>query len=733
MLVYITTTVLSYVSILIVYYFQSRYVSGISFWSIALIAPSLLAIIFGAAIGTIINQYFENEKNRDLKQSLEEQKVLNQILIESKETHELLKFLEKVLEIITAAPITKTKPEAGILLKGQDGKYRIASCINFKSELLKCAIEGVECGECLCGLVAEKQEYIFAGSDDKRHTVQYEEMEDHGHYVLPIIQKKTTLGVLAFHTEIDHKFNKQELEFLKSVADILALVINTYLSEQKERESQLVISSARRIAGLASWQILLPSRQTYWSEEIYIMLGYKPGEVKLDVQSLSTMVHQDDREKLKEALAKAEVGYPFEFEVRMIAKNGRPVYVINKCTPHQGVDGKINKLSGTVFNITEIREKQEAIIKQEAFIESIASDAPYAMYLLDVENNKVLFTNREFNKNVDNEILMEFENKGIEVLERFYHPEDLVLYKDICQEVLKADKDYYHIIARQAYDGKNYMWINQRIKPFAKNERGEVTQLLFVSINLDKQKKAEEQTRELNQQLITQNTKLKKMNNELDRFIYSVSHDIRAPLASIIGLVHLYKTDNDSRVKDLYVEHIGTSIFKLEEFIHEVVDFTRNSKTQLTPVKIKILDYLKGLYSQLEYIDPTNKISFEVDSNGIEEIITDQDRLGIILRNILSNAIKYSSRSVDSFIRCEIEQVDSKNIIRIKDNGIGIEDSQLDKVFDMFHRASELSQGSGLGLYIAKETAERLGGKLKIWSKFREGTELTIELPIAVA
>jgi signal transduction histidine kinase len=118
-----------------------------------------------------------------------------------------------------------------------------------------------------------------------------------------------------------------------------------------------------------------------------------------------------------------------------------------------------------------------------------------------------------------------------------------------------------------------------------------------------------------------------------------------------------------------------------------------------------------------------------VYTNGIEEIITDKERLGIILRNIIGNSIKYANRSADSYIKCELEQVNSTNIIRIKDNGIGIEESQMDKVFNMFHRGSVHSDGSGLGLYIARETAKVLGGEITISSKCMEFTELRIELP----
>lgn len=126
---------------------------------------------------------------------------------------------------------------------------------------------------------------------------------------------------------------------------------------------------------------------------------------------------------------------------------------------------------------------------------------------------------------------------------------------------------------------------------------------------------------------------------------------------------------------------------------------------------------------------PLNEIAYEVYTNKIEEIITDQGRLGINRRNIITNSIKYSKLSANSYIRCEIEQLNSKNVIRIKENGIGIEESQIYKVFNMFHRGTEISIGSGLGLYIALETAVTLGARIQVSSKVMDNTVFTIEIP----
>ena len=729
-LVYTASLVVSSGIVSTLYYLQATFMAGFPFRSWAIIMPLALTVLTGLAFGTVLNQYFSGGKNTNLRKTIEKQAILNKILIKSKQTNDLLEFLDFVLKVITNTPIANIKPEAGILLMGRDGRLRMVSCLNIKKEQLKiCAHRGVAEGECLCGLAVRQKEVIYTDSLDSRHTVAYRGMTNHGQYVVPITYKDSTLGVLSFQLEKGHAYSDYEIEFLNSVADILALVINTYQNEQKDRDSQIVIASARRIAGLANWQVTLPSHEAYWSPEIYRMLGYKQAEVPPNLDFIDRVVHPDDKGKFLEGLRQAEQGRPFEFEVRFMHKQGRVIYLISKCTPNKGIDGKIDRLTGIVFNLTEIREKQAELIAKEAFIESIASDSPYALYLLDIAHKKILFTNREFNNSVDLSLFKDFDTKGIKVFDSFLHKDDVKLFHKTFAKVLEGKKERYNVIARFAYDGKNYRWVNQRFKAFRRDEDNKVTQVLLVGIDIHKQKKAEEKTRELNEKLTRQNKKLKKVNHELDKFIYSTSHDMRAPLSSILGLINLYKRDNDTSTKDIYIDHIESSVVKLEEFIHEIVDFSRNKKTRLYPDKIAITEFLHETYSHLRFINSSNKILFEVVPRGVKEIVTDKERLAIVVRNILSNAIVYANTKVDSFIRCVIEATGSSYIIRIIDNGIGIDAGHLDKVFDMFHRASEHSKGSGLGLYIARETVTMLGGKLGIQSKPFEGTELTIELP----
>jgi signal transduction histidine kinase len=123
-------------------------------------------------------------------------------------------------------------------------------------------------------------------------------------------------------------------------------------------------------------------------------------------------------------------------------------------------------------------------------------------------------------------------------------------------------------------------------------------------------------------------------------------------------------------------------------------------------------------------------IEVNINPNGIGSIRSDRTRLKIILNNIISNAFKYSRAQINnSFINISFEAITKHIIIKIRDNGVGIEPDRIKKIFEMFYRASEEQSGSGLGLYIAFESAEKLNGRIEVSSAVNQGSTFTITIP----
>lgn len=224
------------------------------------------------------------------------------------------------------------------------------------------------------------------------------------------------------------------------------------------------------------------------------------------------------------------------------------------------------------------------------------------------------------------------------------------------------------------------------------------------------------------------NAELHKLNSELDRFVYSTSHDLRAPLASILGLINLSRLEEKN--KDYYLTLIEKSVHKLDEFISEIIDYSRNARLSVEPVEIDFQPMITSILEDLEYLEENVTLKKNISITSTGAFLSDKTRIRIILSNLISNAIKYHNiRQPQPYINITITTSPHQATIVVTDNGIGIQDDQLENIFKMFHRGSEQSKGSGLGLYIVKETVNKLGGNIVVKSKLGEGTTFEVQLP----
>ncbi len=221
---------------------------------------------------------------------------------------------------------------------------------------------------------------------------------------------------------------------------------------------------------------------------------------------------------------------------------------------------------------------------------------------------------------------------------------------------------------------------------------------------------------------------LEKTNSELDRFVYSVSHDIRSPLSSIQGIVNLMRVDPDGIKK--YIDLVESSVKRLESFTGEILNYSRNSRTKVASKSIDFTSILDKTMASLEFSDKEASVKFNKEINCDESFHSDPWRLEVILNNVISNAIKYrNQKREDQFVSIKAKTENKTLNISIEDNGIGIDKHHLDNIFDMFYRATEDSQGSGLGLYIVYETVKLLKGQIEITSTLNMGTKVSISLP----
>lgn len=235
----------------------------------------------------------------------------------------------------------------------------------------------------------------------------------------------------------------------------------------------------------------------------------------------------------------------------------------------------------------------------------------------------------------------------------------------------------------------------------------------------------------LNKRLRKNNERLQKTNEELDTFVYKASHDMRSPLRSILGLTHLLGLEKDPAKIPQYLHLLERSAFKLDAYVIDILEMSRNSKSDIEIQRIDLESFIWEIYGKLEYMTPDRKVDFGIECRGTE-FFSDRSRLRVVLSNIIGNSLKYSKKEQGK-IQLLVNISEKEAVITLEDNGQGIAKESLPKVFDMFYRATESSDGSGLGLYIVKETLLKLGGSIYISSVLGEGTKVKVLVPNTTA
>ncbi|MBI3220171.1 MAG: GHKL domain-containing protein [Bacteroidetes bacterium] len=215
---------------------------------------------------------------------------------------------------------------------------------------------------------------------------------------------------------------------------------------------------------------------------------------------------------------------------------------------------------------------------------------------------------------------------------------------------------------------------------------------------------------------------------ELDRFVYSASHDLSAPLKSVLGLINISRKETDKNQIAVYHDYMERSIKKLEHVISSLVDFSRNTHHPLKHEEVNLHRLVNDVFEELAFWPEAIHVKMVNEVAHDLSVHSDPDRLKVILHNLVGNAIKYADATKpESSVWVSASVAENSFSIIVTDNGIGIETHSLGRIFDMYYRASDRSKGSGLGLFIVKETVKKLSGTIHVRSDYGEGSQFEIK------
>lgn len=487
------------------------------------------------------------------------------------------------------------------------------------------------------------------------------------------------------------------------------------ITDQKEIEDQYKLSEERlnialHGADLGLWEWNITDGKFLHNNSWAKKLGYTFEDFNELLADRLSLIHPEDVEYYKEKTDEMILSMVdmVEVDYRMKTKSGDWLWVRDRGRVlTRTEDGLLKKVSGTLLDIENLKQSQKLIKQNEQLFTQLFENAPMGLVLLD-ETHRVVQMNEGF-QNI-------FGYSKDEIIG--HQLNNIIVPSDNLKEALDINTltSSGEVGILESYrihkDGSKIPVIIYGV-PVSFNER--TLGIYGIYVNITDRVEAEKE--------------LQIRNNELDNFVYKVSHDLRAPLSSVLGLVNLANLEqNEDDIKE-YIGLIENRVRQLDSFITDVLSHSKNLKMEVQLDKIDFKNIISECFNELSYLPNSTNVLRKIAIDD-QEFHSDIWRIKEVFRNLISNSVKYSdSKKSTSYVSIDIK-IDAESAhIRVEDNGIGVEKDALSKVFDMFYRATTEAEGSGIGLYIVHNAITKLGGQVRIESKANEGTTFDIILP----
>jgi PAS domain S-box-containing protein len=535
---------------------------------------------------------------------------------------------------------------------------------------------------------------LLAGAITKKNAPLYQEIKNKHNTIFEILCNQT-------ETLYTNRLYGEELQKTKAELQKLSLIAT-------QTGNSVIITNR---FGEVEWVNKAFTRTTGYSlEEI---AGRKPKDF------LRRMPGQADEEKiLTEHLSqKKEV----ELTVVNLNKSGNPYYNRLQITPVYDQAGHLTNFISIQRDITRevLYQKENDSIRN--FFEAVLAHAPAEIMVVDSQG-KLLFYNRTRETG-----LWGLESRNSLESTLLQHSEQSPCIERLLEHIREAEKSsgsiQYEELFRSTDGSEKNTMIS--VQPYT-DEKGAENSIYFIVtlVEISEIKKIEKT-------VIRNNEELRKINSELDNFVYSVSHDLRSPLLSIKGIItlifHAYDVSSDV---EKYLRMVESSINKLDGNIREILEYSRNSRLEVKHEKMNLESTINSIFQEVKY-SVDSHVLLEMAFEGESEVFSDRSRLTTVLKNLISNSIRYRRKDIEApFVKVSVKQEPEMLLIKVSDNGVGIPKEQREKVFEMFYRGNSASSGTGLGLYIVKEIVNKMDGRVVLDSEPGKGTAITISLPI---
>lgn len=516
------------------------------------------------------------------------------------------------------------------------------------------------------------------------------------------------LGGLFLKLILDNNKFKKKLVFEK------VQETNNEIKESNERYDIVAKATSDTI-----WDWKIQEDNLIWNKGILNVFGYEESEVGSTSKWWFDRIHPEDSLKMSVKLYSflEQKTEKWQDEYRFQCADGSYKYVFDRGFLVKDLNGKPIRMIGAIQDIT--RQKQEE--QRLRLLETVITQSKDAVMITDINTSKsaipnILFVNAAFT-DITGYDAEEVQGKSLEIL--FGSNSDILEFEKLKKAIHEHKVCFIETISYKK-NGEEF-WIDFSMIPVT-NKDGEHSHWISIQRDITDDKIKEKEKEQLIREL-TQN------NKDLKQFSYITSHNLRAPLSNLTGLLALIEdiTIEDIELKEI-INGFSKSTYLLNETINDLVKviiIKDSPSVQKEDVFIK--DIFENVFNQLSFIIQTNEPIIKIDLDEVPVLDVNKSYLESIFLNLLTNALKYRDPKRQLKLNITTKVVDKKLVITFKDNGIGIDlDKNKNKIFGLYQCFHNYPDSKGFGLYLVKSQVESMGGTISVTSKVGIGTTFTI-------
>ncbi len=441
------------------------------------------------------------------------------------------------------------------------------------------------------------------------------------------------------------------------------------------------------------------------------LFGYRRDElVGMNIGGLYANPH--DREKFQREIETK--GAVKDYEVRLRKKDGAELCCFLSSTVRRSPEGDVTGYQGIIHDITEFRKAERALRQSEKKFSTIFRSSPDWIAISTLEEGRFIDVNDAFLKMTGFSREEVIGHTSIE-LGMWVEPDERAKMVDLLRRdrVIRDQETRYRLKSGE---------VRIMLRSAELVEISGDTCIINVTRDITERKKAEEEIRRLNEELEKRVKELLAANRELDAFSSTVSHDLRTPLVAIGGfarrLGRRHAAGSDEKAKEM-IEAIEKSVARMEILIEALLALSRSGRQQIRYSRVDMDELVQSVFDELKTAVPERKVQLKVGRLLTAE--ADRSLIRQVFMNLLSNALKFTRTRETAVIEVDCHVGDSGIVYSVKDNGVGFDMDEADKLFNIFQRlrSAEDFEGTGIGLSIVQRIIARHGGS--IWAKGSPG------------